>query len=599
MTTEKTEAKTTTEGSSDPEDWAALLDRSKQVGSEWQRRMTQDDAFSVLDPRVVSSVFLQVAQALFARPAKMQVAQARLAEDLSRLWQSLASTLDGQPREPVIEPAKDDRRFKDEAWTENPVFDGIKQYYLLTARWTDELIDGLEDLDPATKRKARFYARQFLSATAPTNFIATNPKVIKAAADSKGETLRKGLNRLLDDLERSTGPLRIPLTDREAFDLGKTIATTPGKVVFQTDLAQLIQYAPATPTQFRRPLLIVPPWINKFYVLDLQPKNSFVRWAVDQGHTVFVLSWVNPDERLQEKSFDDYVREGPLAALDVIREITGEDQVNALGYCIGGTLLASTLAHLAAVGRQPVASATFFTTLVDFADPGEIGVFIDEEQISILEKHMERRGFLEGAHMAQVFNLLRENDLMWSAFINNYLLGRDPPPFDILFWNADCTRMPAMMHTFYLREMYLNNRLAQPDAVTIAGTPIDLRRIMVPTYILATREDHIAPWRSCYAATRLYGGPVRFVLAESGHIAGVINPPEGHKYGYWTHDRKVSTPEAWLVGASRQAGSWWPDWATWVATLTPDQVPAREPGAGPHPAIEDAPGSYVRIRYDD
>ncbi|MCU0838968.1 MAG: alpha/beta fold hydrolase, partial [Rhodospirillales bacterium] len=374
------------------------------------------------------------------------------------------------------------------------------------------------------------------------------------------------------------------------------LATTPGKVVYQNPLAQLIQYAPTTDTVLRRPLLIVPPWINKFYVLDLQPKNSFIRWAVAQGHTVFVLSWVNPDATQSERTFEDYMVEGPLAALDAIADITSERQVNGVGYCIGGTLLATTLAHLAAKAEERFASATFFTTMVDFTDPGELGVFIDDEQLSVLEQHIDKKGYLDGAHMAQVFNLLRENDLIWSAFINNYLLAKDPPPFDLLYWNSDSTRMPAMMHKFYLREMYLHNRLAQPDAITLAGTPIDLRRITTPAYILATREDHIAPWRSTFAATQLYSGPVKFVLAESGHIAGVINPPTLNKYGYWLHPRKTKTPEAWLAGATRQQGSWWPDWHAWVATHGGGPVPARDPATGPLPVIEDAPGAYVKVR---
>jgi polyhydroxyalkanoate synthase len=580
-------------------EWPELLERGRKLAESLSEKLATKDQFNVLDAGVVSKTLLEVAHHLFGNPARLQQAQAALAEDYARLWRTTSAALEGKPIEPVIEPGKDDRRFKDPSWTENPLFDTIKQYYLINARWLDSLVREAEGLDPKTQQKALFYLRQLISAMAPTNFVATNPKVLQATLDSNGENLRRGYASLLDHMERGNGRLRIPLTDEAAFELGRNIATTPGKVVHQTELAQLIQYTPTTDTVWKRPLLIVPPWINKFYVLDLQPKNSFIRWAVEQGHTVFVLSWINPDASLAHKRFDDYVLEGPVTALDVIAEITGERQVNAIGYCIGGTLLACTLAHLAAKGDDRIASATYFTTMIDFADPGELGVFIDEAQIGLLEGHLRQRGYLEGAQMAQVFNLLRENDLIWSAFINNYLMGKDPPAFDLLYWNSDSTRMPAMMHTFYLREMYLQNRLIEPNALSIAGTPIDLRRITAPSYILATREDHIAPWRSSFAAVHHYGGPVRFVLAASGHIAGVINPPSSKKYGYWTHSRKTKSPDAWLVGATRHEGSWWPDWQSWIARRDRERVPARAPGSERFPPIEDAPGSFVRVRAQD
>ncbi len=534
--------------------WAALFERGKQISELYQERMKKDDGFSVADPSIVGKVFLDIAQNLFTNPAKLQQAQTDLAEDYARLWQAMEAARKGLSPDPVAAPDPGDRRFKDDEWDQNPAFNAIKQYYLLTSRWIEGLVRNVEGLDPKSRLKAEFYTRQFLSAMAPTNFIATNPKVMRAIQQTEGESLRKGLSNLFDDVERGKGNLRISLTDLDAFTPGENIAATPGKVIYQNDLMQLIQYQPATEKVYRRPLLIVPPWINKFYVLDLQPKNSFIKWAVDQGHTVFVISWVNPDERLTHKVFDDYVLEGPMAALDAIQKATGEAEVNAIGYCIGGTLLACTLAHMAVKGDKRVASATFFTTLVDFAEPGELGVFIDEEQIGLLEKHMQKKGYMDGAQMAQVFSMLRENDLIWSAFESNYMLGKSPRPFDLLYWNSDSTRMPVMMHSFYLREMYLNNRLIQPDALTIAGTPIDLRRIKQPAYILSTREDHIAPWRSTYTATQLYSGPVKFVLAGSGHIAGVINPPAANKYGYWTHTRKVKTPEAWLKGATHNEG---------------------------------------------
>ncbi len=577
-------------------EWQALFERSRTVGEAYRERLQREDAFSAVNPTLMGQLFVQVAEQLLAKPETLMKAQESLAEDYGRLWQATAAALRGETATPVIDPQPGDRRFKDEDWSANPTFSAIKQFYLLAARWLESMVTSADGLDPKTRQKALFYMRQFLSAVAPTNFMATNPKVIRATTESNGENLRRGFTNLLDDMERSRGPLQIALTDAQAFRLGENIATTPGKVVYQNELMQLIQYTPTTDKVYRRPLMIVPPWINKYYVLDMQPKNSFIRWAVGEGHTVFVISWINPAAGHSDKRFDDYLLEGPIAGLDAIQRATGEREVNALGYCIGGTLLACTLAHMAARGDARIASATFFTTMLDFADPGELGVFIDEAQIDTVEQHMEKKGFLDGSQMAQVFNMLRENDLIWSAFINNYLLGKDPPAFDLLYWNSDSTRMPAMMHGFYLREMYLNNRLIEPDALTVAGTPIDLHRIDTPAYFLSAREDHIAPWRSTFAATKLFTGPVRFVLAASGHIAGVINPPAAGKYNYWTNTRKGRTSEAWLNAAERHDGSWWPDWSKWVARKGGGKVAAREPGAGKVPAIEDAPGAYVKMR---
>ena len=402
---------------------------------------------------------------------------------------------------------------------------------------------------------------------------------------------------MLEDLERGQGRLRIRMTDLEKFKLGENVAVTPGKVVYENDLMQLLQYAPTTETVRTRPLLVIPPWINKYYILDLRPKNSFIRWAVDQGHTVFVISWVNPDERLAEKSMDDYLLEGPVAALDAIGQATGEDRVNAIGYCLGGTLLAATLAWLKARERDAIASATFFTTMVDFEEPGELGVFIDEEQLALVEESMKEKGYFDGAKMAEAFNLLRANDLIWSFVINNYLMGKDPFPFDLLYWNSDSTRMPRAMHSAYLRDMYQHNRLREPGGISLDGVPIDLTTIDLPIYILSTREDHIAPWRSTYAATRLYRGPIRFVLAMSGHIAGVVNPPAANKYGHFTGEL-ASTPDGWLESATAHDGSWWPDWDAWVSAHGGGETEPREPGAGALPVIEDAPGRYVKVRIE-
>jgi poly[(R)-3-hydroxyalkanoate] polymerase subunit PhaC len=577
--------------------WPALVERSRRLAEQW-RQQPVDTSLSVLDPQRIFDMFVQVSEAVFADTGRLVQAQERLRQDFLTLHDTLRRSLQGEDVKPVVTPDPGDRRFKDDAWTNDPIFNGIKQYYLLTARWLEDVVADAHGLNAKTHEQALFYLRQMISAMAPTNFIPTNPKVLRAVKETEGDNLRRGFKLLLDDLERGKGRLRISLTDLSAFELGRDLATTPGKVVMQNDLAQLIQYEPLSPRVRRRPLLIVPPWINKYYILDLQPDNSFIRWAVAEGHTVFVISWVNPDERLSHKSFDDYLKEGPLAALDAIAAATGEPEVNAVGYCIGGTLLACTLAHLAAKGRQCIRSATFLTTMVDFADPGEIGVFIDEEQVKGIEKHIAEKGYLAGDTMAQVFSLLRENDLIWSPYVNSYLLGKAPPPFDILFWNADSTRMPGMMHRFYIREMYMNNRLIEPGALTLAGTPIDLGRVTVPVYMLSTREDHIAPWRSTFAATRLYKGPLRFVLAGSGHIAGVINPPSSRRYGYSTNSRRTTSPETWLKRAKDVGGSWWPDWGRWVARHGGGLTEARTPGSGGLPVLEDAPGSYVRMRHD-
>ncbi len=580
---------------------ASLAGRVWRAGRALQTRRGGGDGFQVSDPSVVGKAFLRLGARVMADPLKLAGSLAELLRDFAALRRAVARRMAGAEAAPVAVPAKDDRRFQDDAWTDEVVFDFIKQAYLLMAGWMEDTVQGADGLDKETAGKAKFYTRQLVDAVAPSNFAITNPKVLGATLESGGMNLLRGLDNLLADMERGGGRLRISMTDADAFTLGENVAVTPGKVVYQNDLMQLIQYAPSTETVHARPLLIMPPWINKYYVLDLQPRNSFIKWAVDQGLTVFVMSWVNPDERLADKGFDDYMMEGPLAALEAIERVTGQRQVNVIGYCIGGTLLACTLAYMAAKGGRKwkgrVKSATYFTAMVDFEEAGELEVFIDEDQLARLEAHMNKKGYLEGHHMATVFNMMRDKDLIWSFVINNYLLGRAPPPFDLLYWNSDSTRMPAMMHSFYLRKMYLENKLVEPGAINLAGVPIDLGRIEVPTYILATREDHIAPWKSVYAATGLYAGPVRFVLSASGHIAGVVNPPAANKYGYWTNTRKPKDADAWLTGAKRHDGSWWRDWGRWVARHAgPRTTPARWPGGGKLKVIEDAPGSYVKVR---
>jgi polyhydroxyalkanoate synthase subunit PhaC len=571
-----------------------IAERSQRLVGEWLRRQSQ--AEHAADPLNIGRAFMEMTTRLMANPARLMQAQVGFWQDYVTLWQNTTRRIMGIDTEPVIDPLATDRRFKDSAWKENEVFDFIKQSYLLSARFVQDVVTHVDGLDEKTAQKVDFYSRQFIDAMSPSNFLMTNPEVLRKTAETGGENLLKGLNNLLGDLERGKGRLRIRMTDTEAFHVGEDIGVSPGKVVLQNALMQLIQYTPSTGKVLKRPLLIGPPWINKFYILDLRPRNSFVRWAVAQGHTVFVISWVNPDETLAEKGFADYMKEGYLAALDAIEAATGEREINAIGYCLGGTLLAATLAYMAAKGDERIKTATFFVTMLDFQEAGELGVFIDEEQLQALEDKMNKRGYLEGSEMAATFNMLRANDLIWSFVVNNYLMGNDPFPFDLLYWNADSTRMPARMHSYYLRRMYQENLLAKANGIELDGVQIDLGTIKTPAYFLSTREDHIAPWQSTYRGMRLLGGPKRFVLAASGHIAGVVNPPEGGKYGHWINSDQPADPEAWFHGATEMAGSWWPDWQRWILASSREQVAARQPGDRDLAAIEDAPGSYVKVR---
>ncbi len=573
---------------------AGIAERSQRIVGDWLKRQAEEGPAKP-DPMNIGAAFMEMTTRLMTNPQKLIEAQVGFWQDYMSLWQSTARRMMGMDGKAVIEGDPRDRRFKDEAWKDNEVFDFIKQSYLLSARYITDVVKQADGLEPATAQKVDFYSRQFIDAMSPSNFLLTNPEVLRKTAETGGENLIKGLNNLLADLERGKGNLRIKMTDMEAFKIGENIAVTPGKVVYQNDLMQLIQYTPTTEKVLKRPLLIIPPWINKFYILDLRARNSFVRWATAQGHTVFIVSWVNPDEKLAEKNFEDYMKEGILDALTAIEAATGERAVNAIGYCLGGTLLSSTLAWMAAQGDDRIKSATFFVTLMDFRESGELNVFIDEEQIKALEDKMNKRGFLEGSEMATTFNMLRANDLIWSFVVNNYLLGNDPFPFDLLYWNADSTRMPAKMHSFYLRNMYQDNKLSQPGGISLAGTPIDLSKVKVPAYFISTREDHIAPWRATYRGTKLLGGENRFVLAASGHIAGVVNPPEGGKYSHWLNTELPDDPETWFQGATEIAGSWWPDWQRWITALDKRMVKAREPGDGKLAVLEDAPGSYVKV----
>jgi polyhydroxyalkanoate synthase len=581
------------------ESLASAAEKSAKVIGDFAARNASPSSSMPNDELGLGKAFMELAAQMLSNPARLAESQMNLWWEYMSLWQGSMARLMGGQVNPVAVPAKGDKRFKHEDWHEHFLFDYIKQSYLITARWMHDQVASVEGLDEQTKKKVDFFTRQYIDALAPSNFALTNPEVFRETVASGGQNLVKGLNNLLDDIERGGGKLRISMTDAKAFELGVNIATTPGKVVFQNELMQLIQYEPSTKKAWKRPLLVIPPWINKYYILDLRETNSFLRWAVGEGMTVFVISWVNPDEKLAHKNFEDYMTQGTLTALDAIEKATGEPDLNVIGYCLGGTLLAATMGHLAAKkDTTRIASATFMASLIDFTAAGELEVFIDEAQVASLERKMNERGFLEGSEMATTFNMLRANDLIWSFVINNYLLGRDPFPFDLLHWNSDSTRMPAAMHSYYLRNMYMNNLLRVPDALTLAGTKIDLSKVATPTYFVSAIEDHIAPWKATYAGTQVLGGKARFVLSGSGHIAGMVNPPAANKYGYWTNDKLPDDPEAWLAAARQNDGSWWTHWREWVTPYLGREVPARIPGKGKLKVLEAAPGTYARIRAD-
>ena len=537
----------------------------------------------------------RVAEHYMADPQRAFQAQAALTRQFIDLWGSTLQRLQGEQAPPIAAPDAADKRFADPAWRDNPYFDFIKQAYVLTTRWADDLVRRADDLDPHERDKAQFYLRQVAAALSPSNFLATNPELLRTTIAESGENLARGLKMLAEDIEAGHGELRIRQSDARAFTFGVNMAATPGKVIFRNALIELIQYEPTTADVYKRPLLIVPPWINKYYVLDLNPEKSFVRWAVGQGLTVFVVSWVNPDERHAGKDFDNYMREGILAALDAVEQATGEREVAAIGYCVGGTLLAATLAYMAEVGDRRITSATFFATQIDFTDAGDLKVFVDAEQLKAVEERMAEHGYLEGSQMANAFNMLRPNELIWSYYVNNYLKGKEPMPFDLLVWNSDSTRMPAANHTFYLRHCYLQNDLSNGRMV-LSGKTLDLKKVTIPVYELATKEDHIAPARSVFTGAKRFGGPVRYVMAGSGHIAGVVNPPAKPKYQFWADGPPDGAFDEWMAKARETAGSWWPDWAEWVVAQEAAKVPARKPGGGKLKALCDAPGDYVRVK---
>lgn len=553
----------------------------------------EDPSASVMND--FSQAFQEFSTQWLKAPQYITSSQLEYLQKQQQLFQYIVLRSLGQEVEPVAIPDKSDRRFNDEEWSKNPLFDYLKQFYLLQSQSLLKLVADTEGVSEHSRQKIEYFVRQLVNAISPSNFATLNPEVIKKTIETGGANLINGFNQLSKDLEESVkGALNIAMTDTSAFQVGRNLATTPGKVVYQNDLMQLIQYTPTTKQVFKRPLLIVPPFINKYYILDMRENNSLIRWLVEQGHTVFCISWVNPGKELRDKGFENYMLEGPLEAIKAIEKATGENEVNAIGYCLGGTLLAATLAYLKKKQQEPIKSATFFATLTDFSQPGEIGVFINETAISALEKQMELVGYYDGRQMAFSFNTLRENDLFWSFFINNYLKGERPAAFDLLYWNTDGTNLPAKMHSFYLRNMYLYNKLIEKDGIELDGVKLDLRDISIPTYFLSTAQDHIAIWQATYTGAKLMSGKNRFVLSGSGHIAGVVNPPAANKYGYWTNDKIESDPQKWYKNAKQNEGSWWPDWQAWALQQgAMEKVPARTPGAGLS-VLEDAPGSYVK-----
>jgi polyhydroxyalkanoate synthase subunit PhaC len=540
--------------------------------------------------------FSTVAEYWLSDPERAADIQNKIGKAYLDLWGNAARRLAGEETTAVIAPSPRDKRFADPEWKSNQFFDFVLQLYLLTTQWAHDLVRNAEGLDPHTRKKAEFYVQQITNALAPSNFVLTNPEVLRETLTSNADNLVRGMKMLAEDIEAGRGTLRIRQSDPSDLEVGINMATTPGKVIFQNELMQLIQYSPTTETVLRTPLLIVPPWINKFYILDLKPEKSFIKWCVDQGITVFVISWVNPDKSLGAKTWEDYMKQGPLAAMDAIERVTGEMKVHTLGYCVGGTMLATTLAWLAEKRRVRVSSATLLAAQVDFTNAGDLLVFVDEDQVSAIERDMRASGVLEGAKMAMAFNMLRSNDLIWSYVVSNYLKGKQPSSFDLLHWNSDATRMAAANHSYYLRNCYLENRLSS-GSMALDNTLLDLSKIKVPIYNLATREDHIAPADSVLYGSQFFDGPVKFVLSGSGHIAGVVNPPSAGKYQYWTNDNiKDVTLADWIKGAQEHKGSWWPDWRQWLQAIDPEEIPGREVGSGALPPIEDAPGSYVRVR---
>ena len=568
--------------------------RTQQLAKEAMSQHSDKTMETPFDPVGAVQAFSEFYAHLLNDPSKLLEQQGKWWQDYSDLCNYAARKWLGDDHaEPIVPPGKD-KRFKSEDWQNHAMFDVVRQSYLLTSNWLYDLVEQTDGVDPKAAQKVQFYTKQFVDALSPSNFVMTNPEVLQTTLENNGENLLKGLQNLEEDLKNGA----ISMTDYQAFEVGKNLATTPGYVIYKNELMELIQYSPTTKEVHEVPVLLIPTWINKFYILDLQEHNSFIKWLTDQGYTVFAISWVNPDKKLADKTFEDYMELGVLTAMEAIAERCDIEKMHTVGYCLGGTLLATTLAWLHAKGKAGhVTSATYLTTMIDFDQAGDLSVFVDEEQIENLEARMQEKGYLEGQEMANTFNLLRSNDLIWSFVVNNYLLGKEPFPFDLLYWNGDATRMPQAMHSFYMRNMYLYNNLAKPGGITMCGEKIDVRNIETPSFILSTREDHIAPWKSTYEATQLYKGPVEFVLAASGHVAGVINPPIKNKYHYWTSgNQHPKTPDAWFDQAKEQPGSWWAHWEEWLNAKSGNQIPARNFTAAEKKKFTPAPGEYVKVR---
>ncbi|CEJ85173.1 Poly-beta-hydroxybutyrate polymerase [Hyphomicrobium sp. GJ21] len=581
-----------------PEEFASNLLRAYERGSLALAQLAErpDAKAGPYTPAsefsAATETLTSLARTWLSDPVKLSEAQTLLFGQFANLWNNVLARAMGMPIAPLIEPASSDNRFKDPEWSANPFFDFCKQAYLLACKWAEDQLAATPGLDERARHRAEFYLRQLTSAYSPTNFLATNPEVLRETIETNGRNLLEGANLLAEDLRSSGDLMKISQTDANAFELGRNLATTPGKVVFQNELLQLIQYVPATDKVRERPILMVPPWINKYYILDLTSQKSFIKYVVDQGFTVFVVSWVNPDEKLAEKTFEDYILEGILEAVRAVKQESGVEKINVLGYCVGGTALATGLAYLAQRGEEPFKSCTLLTTQVDFTLAGDLLLFTDDNQLDSLDALMTEKGFLDGSRMANVFNMMRPRDLIWPYVINNYMLGKKPFPFDLLFWNQDSTRMAAANHKFYLREFYNENRLAKGE-MDVGGIKLDLGKIKLPIFSVATREDHIAPAASVFRGMQMLGGPVEFVLAGSGHIAGVINPPSKAKYQFWTKGTNMANLADWQASASVTPGSWWPYWIEWLSQQSGGWIEARAPGKKLG-VIEDAPGSYVK-----
>ena len=576
--------------------WQEIFQKTIDLSQSYYTYGIKTAEKQMTDDYGIHKAFTSLSEQLLSDPEKLSNSTTQFWEEQLNLWEKWINSDPTVVKKPDIE--KVDSRFRSKLW-DTWLFDYVRNAYLLTAEHLQKTVNDIDSLDERTARKVKFFTKQYVDAMSPTNFAALNPDVLKATVDSNGGNLLSGLNNLLDDLKKGKGELAIKMVDPNAFELGKDVATTDGKVVYQNELMQLIQYQPTTKSVLETPLLIIPPWINKYYILDLTPRNSFIKWAIDQGHTVFVISWVNPDARHAHKTFDDYLVEGPLAALDVIDKRCKTNTTNLVGYCLGGTLTAVLLGWLKSNKQEKrVNSTTFFTSMIDFNEPGELGVFVDPEGVDALEKRMASKGYLEASEMASTFNMLRSNDLIWSFVVNNYLLGKDPVPFDLLFWNSDATRMPAKMHSYYLRNMYIHNKLREPKGLTIAGRSIDLSTVTTPCYFISAKDDHIAPWKSTFAGAKLFGGKVRFVLGGSGHIAGIVNPPVANKYCFWANDELTHEAESWLQNADRFDGSWWSDWSVWISSQGSRTVNARKIRNNRTNPFEDAPGSYAKLRLD-